>query len=359
MGSSNENSAFGRRAQPVGPRPGARRLLRRQRRRGGRRAGAVGARHRHRRLDPPAGGAVRDRRVETHLRRGLALRHDRVRLLARPGRSADARRARRCADAAPHGRPRPVRRDLAAVPRGDPAADAPSAWTACGSASPRSSRGEGIEAGVLDAFRAALAHARGARRGDPRGASAARAARALRLLRDRARRGLLQPRALRRRALRPARRRRRRPARTCTRAPATTASAPRSSAASCSAPTRCPPATTTPTTAALSGCARRSPRTSARPSQQVDLIVTPTAPTVAFKLGEKTARPAVDVPQRLLHRAHVARRHPRDLDSLRALSQGCPSACRSPAPPSARTACSTPPTRSSRRIGFDGSAARV
>ncbi len=49
----------------------------------------------------------------------------------------------------------------------------------------------------------------------------------------------------------------------------------------------------------------------------VDFIVTPTAPTVAFKLGEKTARPTRDVPQRLLHRAHVARRHPRHLDPLR------------------------------------------
>ena len=76
-----------RRAQPVGPRARARRLLRRQRRRRRRRPGAVGARHRHRRLDPPARRAVRDRRAETHLRLRLALRHDRVRLLARPGRA--------------------------------------------------------------------------------------------------------------------------------------------------------------------------------------------------------------------------------------------------------------------------------
>ncbi len=79
-----------RRAQPVGPRARPGRLLRRKRRRRRRRARAVGARHRHRRLDPPARGAVRDRRPETDLRRRLALRHDRVRLLARPGRPADA-----------------------------------------------------------------------------------------------------------------------------------------------------------------------------------------------------------------------------------------------------------------------------
>ena len=75
-------------AQPVGPRPRAGRLVGRQRRRGRRRAGAVGDRHRHRRLDPPARGAVRDRRDQAHLRRLLALRDDRVRLLAGSGRPA-------------------------------------------------------------------------------------------------------------------------------------------------------------------------------------------------------------------------------------------------------------------------------
>ena len=75
------------RAEPVGPRPRPGRLLGRQRRRGRRRTGAVGDRHRHRRLDPPARRAVRHRRRQADLRGVLALRDDRVRLLARPGRA--------------------------------------------------------------------------------------------------------------------------------------------------------------------------------------------------------------------------------------------------------------------------------
>ncbi len=107
-------------AQPVGPhaRPG--RLVRRQRRGRRRRARAVGARHRHRRLDPPARRAVRHRRPEADLRHRLALRHDRLRLLARPGRPAHARRHRRGAALSPHGRHGPERRDLGRPPGGDP-----------------------------------------------------------------------------------------------------------------------------------------------------------------------------------------------------------------------------------------------
>ena len=66
-----------------------------------------------------------------------------------------------------------------------------------------------------------------------------------------------------------------------------TASATRSSAGSCSAPTRCRAATTTPTTAARRRCARRSPRTSGPRSSDVDFVVTPTSPGVAFELGRE------------------------------------------------------------------------
>ena len=63
MGGSTENSAFQADAQSVGPGAHARRL---QRRLGGERRGrhgAAGDRHRHRRLDPPAGRPVRRRRA--------------------------------------------------------------------------------------------------------------------------------------------------------------------------------------------------------------------------------------------------------------------------------------------------------
>ena len=109
-------------AQPLGQDARARRLLRRERRGSRRGHCAVGARHGHRRLDPPAGGAVRDRRAETHIRLGLPLRHDRVRVLARSGGAADARRDRRGAAAQAHGRPRSMRRDLAGAARRDRAA---------------------------------------------------------------------------------------------------------------------------------------------------------------------------------------------------------------------------------------------
>ena len=56
--------------------------------------------------------ALRDRRPEAHLRRDLALRDDRLRLLARPVRPAHPRRHRRRAAPARDGGPRPLRLDL-------------------------------------------------------------------------------------------------------------------------------------------------------------------------------------------------------------------------------------------------------
>ena len=195
-------------AQPVGPHARAGRLVGRQRRRRRRGHRAVGARHRHRRLDPPARRAVRDRRPQAHLRRGQPLRDDRLRLVARPGRPVHARRHRRRAALPPHDRPRRPRLDrrspsprrsrcpTAAAPRRDPprrpgrAAPARASSPAC-----------------MERFEATLAVARGPRRDRRARRAAARRLRPQRLLRARPGRGVVEPRALRRRALRPAPRR--------------------------------------------------------------------------------------------------------------------------------------------------------
>ena len=99
MGSSTENSAYGATANPwdLEPHPG--RLRRRLVRRGRRVRGAALDRHRHRRLDPPAGVGHRHRRREADLRRRLALRARGARLVARPGRAVRPHRARRGAAA--------------------------------------------------------------------------------------------------------------------------------------------------------------------------------------------------------------------------------------------------------------------
>ncbi len=111
MGSSNETSFMGAgdlavAAQGLEHAAGAGRLVRRLGRGGGGASGARRDRHRHRRLDPPAGGVHRHRRHQADLRPLLALGHRRVRLLARSGRAVRAHRARRRDPAALDGRPR-------------------------------------------------------------------------------------------------------------------------------------------------------------------------------------------------------------------------------------------------------------
>ena len=122
----------------------------------------------------------------------LALRDDRVRLLARPGRAADARRdaTPRCCSATWSAatratRPRCSSREAIALPqRRAPRRDPPRRARGADA-------GEGIEPGVLDGLRR---DARARRASSARRSSdvppAARAARAVGLLRDRAGRGL-------------------------------------------------------------------------------------------------------------------------------------------------------------------------
>ena len=72
---------------------------------------------RHRRLHPPARGLHRHRRHQADLWPVLALRHGRLRLVARSGGTACAHRARRRHHAAVDGRPRPEGFHLLADPR--------------------------------------------------------------------------------------------------------------------------------------------------------------------------------------------------------------------------------------------------
>ena len=82
FGSSTETSAFHRTNNPWDTDARSRRLLGRLGRCRGRRRGHALAGLRHRRLHPPAGGPLRRRGHEAHLRRGLPLRRGGLRLLA-------------------------------------------------------------------------------------------------------------------------------------------------------------------------------------------------------------------------------------------------------------------------------------
>ena len=99
MGSSCENSAFFPTHNPWDVDARARRVLGRQREHGRRRIGAHRLRHRHRWVHPRARIVLQCRWRQADLRPGLALRHDRFRLIVGPGRPDDGRRARCRTDA--------------------------------------------------------------------------------------------------------------------------------------------------------------------------------------------------------------------------------------------------------------------
>ena len=207
--------------------------------------------------------------------------------------------------------------------------------------------GEGVEPGVHGALRG---HARRrARAGRDRRARrpAARRLRPERLLRARPGRGVLEPRALRRRALRAAPRGRR---------PADDVheDAPRrlrrrGQAAHADRDLRALQRLLRRLLRPRAARAHEDRRGLPRGLRARRLRRHPDEPGRRLRARRQDRRPAGHVPQRLLHRADAAGRDPRDLDPERAERGAARRLSARRAPPSARIASSTPPTRSSRR----------
>ena len=175
-------------------------------------------RHRYRRLDPPARRLLRRRRAQADLRPRLALRADRVRLVARPGGAPrQGRRGRRARCSRPSPGADPLDSTAAAEPvarlpgRAGPGRRGPHA-----SASRTSTSSTGSTRRSSARCATAIARPRAARRPDPAGLAAAHRVRARRLLHHRARGGVVEPRPLRRGQVRAARGRRPGPRSTCT-----------------------------------------------------------------------------------------------------------------------------------------------
>ena len=146
--------------QPVGRRPRARRF-----RRGS--AAALAAFQAPLAIGSDTGGSIRQPAaltatvgVQTHLRHGVALRPDRLRVVAGPGRAVRAQRARHRLAARGDRRARPegldVGRGRGARRRRRGAARRRTATCACADRRGRQLRGDGYQAGVLASFNAAV-----------------------------------------------------------------------------------------------------------------------------------------------------------------------------------------------------------
>ena len=223
-------------AESVGPEGGAGWLVGRLGGGGGRASRARRDRHRHRRLDPPAGVVHRHHRHQADLRPRVALRHDRVRVVARPGRPDGAKR-RRLRDAAQRHGVGFDERDSTSLQRADEDYTRYLGQTLVAATTPRqAARGPAHRhaEGILrrgPRRRRARGHRcrteaiRSARRDAGRGLAAENRAFDPRVLRDRAGGSLVEPVAFRRRALRPSRRGVHAICSTCTRSRAPKASA--------------------------------------------------------------------------------------------------------------------------------------
>ena len=154
---------------------------------------------------------TRHRRPAPDLRHRLALRRRRVRVEPRPGRPGHAHGARLRAALPHHRRPRPAPTRPPSSCRRRSRSRRPRTCAALRVGVPRElNEAEGIEPGVKAAVeRGDRPLPRARRRGGGVRAAALGRVRAALLLPDRARGGVVEPRALRRRPLRPARRRRR------------------------------------------------------------------------------------------------------------------------------------------------------
>ena len=211
MGSSTENSAFGPTHNPWDTRADPGRVRRRLGGGAGRVRGAAGHRHRHRRLDPAARRGHRHGRGQADLRRHLPLRGGGDGLQPGHPRPMRPQRARRRPAARGDRRPRPARLDLDRRPGAGRGRRRPRPATsrACGSAWSRSSPATGTRPGVEQRFARGGRPAGGAGRGGRRGVLPALRLRPAGLLPDHAQRGVVEPRPVRRDALRAAGGRRR------------------------------------------------------------------------------------------------------------------------------------------------------